>query len=162
MKIFLSLLCLLSLACVAKSQSIKMKIAGITADAGEDVIAFETGDTTNSSVGSGGGQTASPSRFEFVKIKKVAGGSSNELFKRSTVSSHIADVTFEFYNTGAQLFYKVSIKNAVITHFSYLSPECTNCSKLYHEIWFDFDKIEVTDSATGVTVGYDRIKRVNY
>lgn len=160
MKSVFLLLCL-SLAFEAKSQSIKMKIATITAAAGEDVIAFETGDTTSFS-SSGGTPTATPTRFEFVKIKKLAGGSSNELFKRSTVGSQTADVTFEFNNSSAQLFYKISLKNVVITHFSYLSPECANCANLYHEVWFNFDKIEVTDAATGIMVGYDRIKKVNY
>ncbi len=162
MKAFILLLCIFSLAFVANAQSIKIKITGITAAAGEEVIAFETGDSiaASSSYGSGGA-TGIPT-FEFVKIKKLKDVSTNELFKRSVNGTHTADVSFEFYDNNASLFYQVVLKDVTVNHFSYLSPECAGCTKLYHQVWFDYRQIEVTDIASGNVVRYNRATRTLY
>ncbi len=163
MKIMILLLCMVSVAFSANSQSIKLKITGITAAEGENVVAFETSDTTASSFSSGGGGgSAAVPRFEFVKIKKLKGASTNELFKRSVVGTHTAEVTFEFYDTNAALYYKIVLKDVTVNHFSYLSPECTGCTSLFHQVWFDYERIEVTDIASGNVVRYNRTTRALY
>jgi type VI protein secretion system component Hcp len=121
------------------SQNIKLKIAGITDAAGEDITAFEVADTSNVSAVGGGGSVA---RFSDVKIKKLRGTSTNELFKRSINGLNSAEASFEFYDASAIMYYKIVLKEVFVSHFSYLSPECANCSKLFHQVWFEYRKIE--------------------
>lgn len=160
MKIFFLLLFLALLAPAVNSQSIKLKITGVTVAEGEDVIAFETSDTSISNVAGGSGQVASPPVFEMVKIKKLAAASTSELFKRSVNGMHTAEVAFEFNDANGTLFYKIVIKDVTVNHFSYLSPECAGCTKLFHQVWFDYAIIEVTDVTTNVTVKYNRKTRM--
>ena len=137
-----------------------MKITGITAAEGEDILAFETSDTTPASSTFGGGQTSGVPAFEFVKIKKENSPSANELFKRSVNGSHLPEVSFEFYDNNATMFYKIVLKAVTINHFSFLKPECSDCTKLYHQVWFNYTIIQVTDVATNTTVKYDRSTRM--
>ncbi len=139
-----------------KGQIIKMKAIGLTAPAGENVIAFETSDTTAITIGVGGGGGSPITRFEFVKFKKMHGPSTNELFKRSVNLSHTPEITFEFYDSTATIFYIIVLKDVTVNHFSYLAPECNNCTSLFHQVWLDFARIEVTDSATGITIRFNR------
>ena len=162
MKISFLLFCFLSVAIAVNSQTIKMKIATITPTDGEVVSALEFSDTTASSIGSGGGSGTGVTRFEFVKIKKPNALSTNELFKRSLIGTTLPEVDFEYYDAGGTLFYKIVIKSVVLTHFSYLSPECSNCTSLSHQVWFDFSMIEVTDVATGNVLKYNRATRTFY
>jgi len=159
MRYMLFMLCLF-MASIADAQNIKMKITGVTDAAGEDITAFEASDTLIISAGGGGG--SGTTRFEVVKIKKTRGTSTNELFKRTMTSTHFADVTFEFNDAGGSLYYKIVIRNVTVNHFSFLSPECTNCSKLFHQAWFGFNKIEWTDVATGNTTRFDITTRTFY
>src|SRR5215203_2906491 len=160
MRYILFTLCLF-MASIADCQNIKMKITGVTDAAGEDIIAFEASDTLQiASIGGGG--TSTTTKFEVVKIKKARGTSTNELFKRTMNANHFADVTFEFNDAGGSLYYKIVIKDVTVNHFSFLSPECTNCSKLLHQAWFSFTKIEWTDVATGNTTRYDTITKTFY
>jgi type VI protein secretion system component Hcp len=149
---------------ITNGQNIKMKIpsfTGLPAD-GEDLIAFEVSDTQRLSTGGGGGGSVGKTEFEFTKIKKQNSASTNELWKRSLNGQHTAEVQFEFYNASNVLFYKIVLKDVIVTHFSYLSPECTNCPRLFHQVWFDYGKIEVTDVATGNTVKFDRSANATY
>lgn len=155
------LLCFL-VTIFANGQSIKIKIAGVTAAAGEDVIAFEVSDTTGASVNGGGGQSTPVPSFEFVKIKKLKDVSTNELFKRSMLGTHTANVTFEFYDATSTLFYTIVLLDVTINHFSYLTPECAGCTKMYHQVWLDYVKIESTDVSTGLQVRYNRTTRATY
>jgi type VI protein secretion system component Hcp len=145
------------------AQNVKMKIpsiAGLPAD-GEDLLAFEVSDTAHTSQhgsGSGAGRT----NFEVTKIKKLSSASTNELWKRSLQGTHLPEVQFEFYNSSNAVFYKIVLKDVTVSHFSYLSPECSNCPRLVHQVWFDYDKIEVTDVATGNTVKWDRSGNIIY
>ncbi|MES2777786.1 MAG: type VI secretion system tube protein Hcp [Bacteroidota bacterium] len=161
MKSLFLLLCFAAMAFCADSQGVKMIITGVTAAEGEDVIAFETSDTIAATNFSGGGGASTPV-FEFVKIKKVKGVSTNELYKRSLSGLHLTEVKFEFYDEIATLFYQVSIKDVTVNHFSYLAPECPGCFKLFHQVWFDYKQIEVTDISTGLVVRYNRATRVFY
>lgn len=154
-KILLALIVFLSFF-AATSQTIKFKMTGITtATDGEDVVAFETSDTINVVSAGGGGSSIGKVMFEPIKIKKLQDVSTNELFIRSILGTHSPDATFEFYKADV-LFYKIVIKDIILTHFSYLSPECFNCAKLFHQVWFYYNQIEVTDVATGNVTKYDR------
>jgi len=146
------------------AQNIKMKIpsiSGLPAD-GEDLIAFEVSDTQHVALSGGGGSGVGKTVFELAKIKKQNSASTNELWKRSLMGTHIPEVQFEFYNSSNTLFYKIVLKDVTVNHFSYLSPECSNCPRLFHQVWFDYDKIEVTDVATGNTVKWDRSGNISY
>jgi len=94
--------------------------------------------------------------FEFAKIKKQNSSSTNELWKRSFTGLHTPEVQFEFYDNSNAFFYKIILKDVTINHFSYWAPECKNCQSLFHQVWFDFNIIEVTDIATGNTVTINR------
>jgi type VI protein secretion system component Hcp len=140
-----------------------MKITGYTVPEGEDVIALEVGDSIWApSIYPSGGVGASTPAFEFVKIKKLKAGSTNELFKRSVLGTGLLDVTFEFYDNAQVMFYQITLKFVTVNHFSWLSPECANCGKLYHEVWFDYRQIEVTDIATGNVVRFNRQTKSTY
>lgn len=146
------------------AQTIKMKIpsiSGLPAD-GEDLIAFEVSDTQYVAGTAGGGGGAGKTVFEMAKVKKLMSASTNELWKRSLQGTHIAEVQFDFYNNSNNIFYKIVLKEVTVNHFSFLSPECNNCPRLFHQVWFDYDKIEVTDIATGSTVKWDRSGNVIY
>jgi type VI protein secretion system component Hcp len=145
------------------AQNIKMKIpsiAGLPAD-GEDILAFEVSDTQHIATG-GGGLSVGKTVFEVAKIKKLSGASTNELWKRSLQGTHVPDVQFDFYNSSNAVFYRIVLKDVTVNHFSYLAPECSNCPRLTHQVWFDYDKIEVTDVATGNTVKWDRTGNIIY
>ena len=147
---------LLSVFITAKGQTIRLKMPPATPAAGEEILAFEVSDTIPPT--SFGGVTSIP-RFEFVKIKKLKGSSTNDLFRRSVSGMRAAEAIFEFYDSGGVLYYKIAIKDVSVNHFSYLSPECSGCNQLIHQVWFDFESIEVTDMATGNIVRYNRTTR---
>ncbi len=161
MKLLLLLL-FITATSVTYSQTIKMKATGITTGTGEDVIAFETSDTITVNTSGGSGGSSSPAIFENVKIKKLLGASTNELFKRSTLGTTSPDFTFEFYDATSTLLYTIVLRNVNITHFSYLSPECSGCSKLYHQLWLAYQKIEITDAATSNVYRYNLSTRASY
>ena len=161
MKTFFLIL-LVFLAIDASSQSIKMKITGLTSAEGEDVIAFEASDTIPVTFTAGGGGSSGIAVYEFVKIKKLSDASTNELFKRSLQGTHTQQIDFEFYDANAVMFYKIVLKDVLITHFSYLSPECANCTKLFHQVWFDYARIEVTDVVTNNVLRWNRSTRATY
>lgn len=140
---------LLLFATTAIGQSIKMKIPPATPAAGEEILAFEFSDTIGISLNA-------LVKFEFIKIKKTRGTSTNELFRRSIAHTITPEVTFEFFNSSNVLYYKMVFRDVSIHHFSYLSPECTGCNELMHQIWFDFDDLEFTDVATGNIYRYNR------
>lgn len=146
---------LLTVTITALSQTIKFKMPAVTSSTGEEILAFEVSDTVQATSFGGTGGTALP-KFEFVKIKKLKGPSTNELFKRSFLGTHATEATFEFYDTGGVLYYKIVIKDVTINHFSFLSPECSGCNQIIHQVWFDYDIIEATDIATGNIVKYSR------
>ena len=163
MKFFFLLLFFLA-ASAMNGQTIKLKVSGITATAGEDILAFEAGDTipVNTIGGTGGGGGVSVSRFAAVKFKKVKDSSSAEFHRRSINAAATPDFTFEFYDAGNTLYYKISLKEVYVIHFSYLSPECNGCSKLFHEVWLDYRKIEWTDVLLNVTWRYNLSTRTFY
>ena len=150
------------IAVTTQSQSIKMKIASVTPTDGETVLALETSDTTTTNISSGSGGSSGIPRFEVLKIKKSYGTSTNLLFRYSLSGTHLAEVDFEYYDASNTLFYKIVLKDAILGHFSYLSPECSNCSSLTHQVWFDYSAIEVTDIATGNVLRYNRSSRAFY
>ncbi len=142
----------------ASTQNIKMKIPSMTGFpvGGENILAFEVSDTMLTSGGGGGGGGVGKASFDFAKIKKQNSFSTNELWKRSFTGIHTAEVQFEFYDNTNVLFYKIVLKDVTVNHFSYLAPECKNCQSLFHQVWFDYKIIEVTDVATGNTVSFNR------
>lgn len=142
----------------AVSQNIKMKIPSITGfpASGESVLAFEVSDTLITSTGGGGGSGVGKPSFEFAKIKKQNSFSTNQLWKFSLIGTNIPEVQFEFYDNSNSLFYKIVLREVTVNHFSYLAPECKNCQSLFHQVWFNYNIIEVTDLATGSTVTFNR------
>ena len=162
MKHFCLLFFLITVAVTVNSQIIKLKITGVTSLAGEEVLAFETGDTIPASSTYGGGGGGSTVRYETIKIKKLKDVSTNELFKRSINGLHTGEATFEFYDLNNVLFYQIVIKDFTVNHFSYLSPECPGCAKLFHQLWFDYKQIEVTDVASGNVVKFNRLTNAFY
>jgi type VI protein secretion system component Hcp len=160
MRQLLLLLCVALLVSSARGQSIKMTIPGVTATAGEEVIAFETSDTTSTGISGGGIATGLP-RFELVKLKKLKDSSTNKLFSYSTQGSHMQQVRFDFYDGNGSITYRITLEDVVVAHFSYLVPECAGCTKMYHQVWFDYLKIQVNDPATGSAVSYNRATRVS-
>ncbi len=143
----------------AIGQNIKMKIPSMTGypAGGESILAFEVSDTVlTSGAGGGGGGSVGKTSFEFAKIKKQNSFSTNQLWKFSLTGTHLPEVQFEFYDNGNTLFYKILLKDVTVNHFSYLAPECKNCQSLFHQVWFDYNIIDVTDLATGNTVSFNR------
>ena len=118
--------------------------------------------TVGSGSASGGGGGGSSVKFETIKIKKLKDISTNELFKRSISGFHTTEATFEFYDLNAVLFYQIVLKDFTVNHFSFLSPECPGCAKLYHQLWFDYKQIEATDVTSGNVVRWNRYTNAFY
>ena len=152
---YLLVVLLLGTTFFATSQTIKLVISGVTEIAGETVIAFETGDTTTVSFPGTGGMQVSAPRFEPIKIKKPFGTSTSELFRRSVGKMLIPETVFQFHNASGELYFSITLREVVITHFSFLSPECINCASLVHQLWFHYNKIEWEDVAKGSIIRYD-------
>ncbi len=155
----LLLFCTVFFAFAASSQTIKMKIASYTPTDGEPVVALQFADTLPTSVG---GSSGGVTKLEFVKIKKPTGLSSIELLKRSLVATILPEVDFEYYDAANTLFYKIVLKDVQVAHFSYLTPECSNCTSLSNQVWFDYSKIEITDVINNMVLRYNRASRTTY
>lgn len=161
MKSILLLLCI-ALSVAVKCQTIKMKIATYTSTDGETINALELTDTLPVSTSGGTGSGTGISKFNDLKVKKMAGLSTNELLKRSIAGTQLPQVDFEYYDNTNTLFYKIVIRDVFVSQFSYLSPECANCTSLQHQVNFYFTRIEVTDVASGNVLRYNRSTRTFY
>lgn len=147
----------------AASQSIKMKIASLTAAAGEEVSALQMIDSLSVNIGStGSGSNVGRTYFNGVDIKKITGPSSIQLFQKSITGAVLPEVAFEFYDASNTLYYKIVLKDVYTSLFSHLSPECSGCAKLYNQIRFEPIKYEVTDVLTNTTYRYNVSTRTTY
>lgn len=146
----------------ADAQSIKMSLSGVTAAGGELVLAVEHKISNTASSGGGGGSTAGVTNFGNFKVKKANGASTNELFKRTVNGTHTAQISFDYYDNTGTLFYSIVLKDVIFTGFDYLTPECSGCAKIYHQLTIDYNQIEITDVAAGSTLKYNRSTRVFY
>jgi hypothetical protein len=107
-----------------------MKIANITAAAGEEAKALElkTAVTPGSTVGSGG---SFPKPFvESLLIKKVTGRSTNHLLEKFANQDFIPKVVMEYYDKDNVLTYLFEFSDVLIYKVDWLSPECPNCLPL--------------------------------
>lgn len=157
-KIYLLLVCLFIWGALpASAQKILLKIASVTATAGEEVKAAELrGDGSISWSGAGGGgATVGKVSIKDMLIKKQNGTSTNELFKKLLQGTIIPAVVIEYYDANNTLFFTITLKTVFVTNFYWLSPECPTCLKLEHQVAFAPKQIETFDVATGVTVKYD-------
>lgn len=154
-KIYLLLVSLLILgACPASAQKILLKIASVTAAAGEEVKAAELRADGSISWSGGGAAVGKVSVKDFL-IKKQNGTSSNDLFKKLLMGTAIPTVILEYYDASNTLYFTITLKTVFVTNFYWLSPECPTCLKLEHQVAFAPKQIETYDVATGVTVRYD-------
>lgn len=141
----------------AGAQKILLKIASVTAMAGEEVKAAELrGDGSISWSGTGGGgASVGKVSIKDMLIKKQNGTSTNELFKKLLQGTAIPVVVIEYYDSNNTLFFTITLKTVFVTNFYWLSPECPTCLKLEHQVAFAAKQIETYDVATGVTVKFD-------
>lgn len=141
----------------ASSQKILLKIASVTAAAGEEVKAAELradGSISWSGAG-GGGASVGKVSIKDLLIKKQNNTSTNDLFKKLLQGTAIPSVVIEYYDSNNTLFFTITLKTVYVTNFYWLSPECPTCLKLEHQVAFSAKQIETFDVATGITVKYD-------
>ncbi len=139
----------------AFAQKILLKISGITVGSGEDVKAVDFKFEGTSTWGSGG-VTAGTIKVYPVLVKKAAGLSTHEIYKKVlTGTIFTPNVDLEYYDASNVMYFKISLVNAIVTNFYWLSPECPTCIQLEHQIAFNPRRIETLDVATGITVKYD-------
>ena len=154
-KIVLIQMFLLLLCGQAIAQKILLKITGITAAAGEEVKAVDfkfEGTSTWTTTGLSAGQM----KLYPVLIKKASGLSTHEIYKKVLMGTVFTpNVELEYYDAANVMYYKISLVNALVTNFYWLSPECPTCIQLEHQIAFNPRRIETSDVATGITVKYD-------
>lgn len=125
------------------------------------MLAVEHKITSNASTGGGGGG-AGITTFGAFKIKKESGASTNELFKRVVNGAHLQQVNFDYYDNTGNLYYTIILKDVLFTGFDYLTPECSGCSRLYHQLSIDYVQIEITDVLAGSTLKYNKNTRTFY
>ncbi len=154
-KIYISLVFILFLGVIpASAQKILLKIASITAAAGEEVKAAELRADGGVSW-SGGGASVGKVSIKDVLIKKQNNTSTNDLFKKLLQGTSIPVVVLEYYDSNNTLFFTITLKTVFVTNFYWLSPECPTCLKLEHQVAFSAKQIETFDVATGITVKFD-------
>lgn len=154
-KIILLQLLLLLLCGQGFAQRILLKITGITAAAGEEVKAVDF-KFEGTSTWTSGGLSAGTIKLYPVLIKKSAGQSTHDIYKKLLMGTvYSPNVDLEYYDAANVMYFRISLVNAIVTNFYWLSPECPTCIQLEHQIAFNPRKIETLDVATGVTVRYD-------
>jgi len=143
------------------AQKILLKIAAVTAAAGEDVkaVEFKT-ESTMTWIGSGSGQ--GKATIHELLIKKTNNTSTNELFKRVTFGTILPTVILEYYNASNVLYFTITLRQVFVTNFFFLSPECPTCLKLEHQVAFVPKQIETTDAVTGITFKFDVVTNSSY
>jgi len=147
--------------CQLNAQKILLKIASITAVAGEDVKAVEFKiDATATWIGGGGG--GGRANFHEVLIKKGNNTSTNELFKKVATGTVLQTVVLEYYNASNVLYFTITLRQVYVTNFYWLSPECPTCLKLEHQVAFVPRQIETTDAVTGITYKFDVATNASY
>jgi type VI protein secretion system component Hcp len=157
MKTKLILVLLVLLSSSALSQKILLKISNtITGQNGEILSAVELKQSTTPPTNPQGGNTGHPV-FETLMIKKPFANSTNYIWRASLQqggpNSFFPTVDLEYYNAGNVLYYKITLINARVYDFFYLSPQCPGCITLEHQIGFRFDKIEMMDPSISTSVG---------
>src|SRR5688572_11587882 len=161
-KVPLLLLIVLLQGLPSQAQKILMKITGISAVAGEEVSAVDFKFEATSTWGPTG-VTAGTIKTIPVLIKKSNGTSTNELHKKlSTGTGLTPNVVLEYYNESNVLYFRITMLNAIVSNFYWLSPECPTCIKLEHQIAFNPRRIETFDVSTGITVGFDYQTKTTY
>ncbi len=146
----------------SQAQKILMKITGISAVAGEEVSAVDFKFEATSTWGPTGITAGIVKTFP-VLIKKSNGTSTNELHKRLSMGSVLTpNVVLEYYNESNVMYFRITMLNAIVSNFYWLSPECPTCIKLEHQVAFNPRRIETFDVSTGVTVGFDYQTKTTY
>ncbi|MEO6405427.1 MAG: hypothetical protein ABIY51_04565 [Ferruginibacter sp.] len=136
-------------------QKILLKISGITAAAGEEVKAVDF-KMEGSSTWSSNGITPGIIKVYPLLIKKTVGLSSHELYKKTlTGAVFTPNVILEYYDAANVMYFSISLVNALVTNFYWLSPECPTCIQMEHQVAFNPRRIETFDVPTGITVRYD-------
>ncbi len=137
------------------SQKILLKITGVTAAAGEEVKAVDF-KFEGSSVWTASGVSGGTVKVYSVLIKKTSGLSTHEIYKKLLLGTiYTPNVVLEYYDAANVMYFRISLVNAIVTNFYWLSPECPTCIQLEHQVAFNPRRIETFDVATGITVGYD-------
>ncbi len=146
------------------AQKIIMKIDGITAVAGEEVRAVEFKITAATSWSLGGGASVGKPKLGDFVIKKTNNTSTNELSKKILTGAGIPLVIFEYYSAADDKlpYFTITLKDAFVSNFFWLSPECPTCLKLEHQVAFVPKIIETFDAVTGKTVGYNITTGIAY
>ncbi len=161
-KVLLVCLMTLLLPFAGEAQKILLKITGITAAAGEVVTAVDFKFEAFSTWGPTGITSGTVKTFP-VLIKKNHGTSTNELHKKlSTGTAFTPNVVLEYYDASKVMYFRITMLNAIVSNFYWLSPECPTCIKLEHQVAFNPRRIETFDVATGVTVGFDYQTKTTY
>ncbi len=145
------------------AQKILLKIASITATAGEDVKAVDFKvELAATWLGGGGGGGGGRANVHQLLIKKNNNTSTNELFKRVLTGIVLPVVVLEYYNASNVLYFTITLKQVYVTNFFWLSPECPTCLKLEHQVAFVPRQIETTDAVTGITYKFDVVTNSSY
>ena len=147
---FFLILCSQSIA-----QKILLKISSITVAAGEEVKAVDF-KFEGTSTWTTGGVSAGTIKVYPVLVKKLVGLSTHDIYKKLLQGTiYTPNVVLEYYDAANVMYFRISLVNAIVTNFYWLSPECPTCIQLEHQIAFNPRRIETFDVATGITVGYD-------
>ena len=143
------------------AQKILLKIASVTAAAGEDVKAVDFKiELAATWLGGGGG--AGRANVHDLLIKKSNNTSTNELFKRVLTGTVLPVVVLEYYNASNVLYFTITLRQVYVSNFFWLSPECPTCLKLEHQVAFVPRQIETTDAVTGITYKFDVVTNSTY
>ncbi len=143
------------------AQKILLKIASVTAAAGEEVKAVEF-KTESKMTWIGGGSGQGRATIHDLLIKKSNNTSTNELFKRVTFGTVLPTVILEYYNASNVLYFTITLRQVFVNNFFWLSPECPTCLKLEHQVSFAPRQIETTDAVTGITFKFDVVTNTSY
>lgn len=143
------------------AQKILLKIASITAAAGEDVKAVDF-KIEYAATWLGGGGGAGRATVHDLLIKKTNNTSTNELFKKVLTGTVLPVVILEYYNASNVLYFTITLRQVYVSNFYWLSPECPTCLKLEHQVAFVPRQIETTDAVTGITYKFDIATNSSY
>lgn len=156
-KIFCLVVICLFVFVAGKTQSIFMSIAGVTGgQSGEEIKALEL--KMDAPVNTGGGGSGPPvgiTKPGLLMVKKINGTSTTNLFEKMIAATKITEVIFTYNDNSNTPYFIITLTDAYLAQFYWLSPECPTCIKLEHQLGFTFAKMKIQDLVAGTTKTWD-------
>ncbi|HUR12723.1 MAG TPA: type VI secretion system tube protein Hcp [Flavitalea sp.] len=162
-KISMLLVVLLS-GLIGFSQSMFLTAGPVRTDnpLGQPVLAYSIGISNSGSAHTGGGSGTGKANYQDLSVTMNTGRMSPDLIKSVALGTHFQEVVLSFYDEKQKMYYKITLKEAMVTSYQQGSS-CgkKDCEAITENVTFTYAQIEYKDVVNNQSTSLSTIQGLN-